>query len=72
MCNTMKYVSFILRALIALALLAMPLACVTLSALTEDYGFLLPLALSFAAILSATELDKKGDSSLIHWFSRPL
>lgn len=68
----MKYISYIIRVSIALALLAMPLACVAITALTEDFGFLLPLALSFAAILSVTELDKKGDSSLLHWFSRPL
>ena len=67
-----KYISYIIRVSIALTLLAMPLACVALFGLTEDVAFLIPLALSFAAVISVTELDKQGDSPLLHWFCRPL
>ena len=68
----MKYISFILRVLTSLVIIAMPLACVALFGLTEDVAFLIPLALSFVAVLCFTELDKRGDSRLLHWFSRPL
>ena len=68
----MKYVSYILRVLTAIVIIAMPLACVALFGLTEDVAFLIPLSLSFAAVISVTELDKKGGSPLLHWFCRPL
>ena len=67
-----KYISYALRVLTAISLLAMPLACVALFGLTEDVAFLIPLSLSFAAVISVTELDKKGGSPLLHWFCRPL
>lgn len=68
----MKLISYILRVLTSLVIIAMPLACVALFGLTEDVAFLIPLALSFAAVLCLTELDHRGDSRLLHWFSRPL
>lgn len=68
----MKYISYTLRVTTALSLLLTPLACIGLAALTEDIAFLVPLTLSFAAVLCLTELDHRGDSRLLHWFSRPL
>ena len=67
-----SFISFIFRVLTSIVIIAMPLACVALFGLTEDVAFLIPLALSFVAVLCFTELDKRGDSRLLHWFSRPL
>ena len=68
----MKNISYILRILTSIVILAMPLVCLALFGLTEDVAFLVPLVLSFVAVLTTTELDKKGNSRLLHWFSRPL
>lgn len=68
----MKYISYTLRVLTTLSLIAMPLTCVVLFGLTEDITFLIPLTLSFLGVLCVTELDSRGDSRLLHWFSRPL
>ena len=70
--NTMKYASYALRVLLALTVLAMPLSCFALYGYTQDYAFLLPMCLSFFALLAVTELDKAGYSRMLHWFSRPL
>jgi len=68
----MKNISYILRVLTAIVIIAMPLVCLALFGLTEDVAFLIPLVLSFVAVLTTTELDKKDNSRLLHWFSRPL
>lgn len=68
----MKYISYTLRVLLTLTVLFMPLSCIALFAATQDHYLLLPCLLSFSAMLAATELDKRGDSRMLHWFSRPL
>ena len=68
----MKYISYTLRVLLALAVLALPLISLALFGVTQDHSFLLPLCLSFCAALAVTELDKAGYSRMLHWFSRPL
>ena len=68
----MKYISYTLRVLLTLTVLFMPLSCIALFAATQDHAFLLPCMLAFFAVLAMTELDKKGTSRMLHWFSRPL
>ncbi len=68
----MKYISFLLRCFIATVIIVMPVSCVALFGLTEDIAFFIPLVLSFTAVVIAVELDKKGDSRLLHWFTRSL
>lgn len=70
--HNMKYISYTLRVLLALAVLALPLGSLALFGATQDHAFLLPLCLSFCAALAVTELDKRRDSRLLEWLSRPL
>lgn len=67
----MKRISYTLRLLLAFAVLALPLISLALFGATQDPAFLLPLCLGFCALLAVTELDQKGDSSLLEWLSRP-
>jgi len=68
----MKHISYTLRVLLAFAVLALPLTSLALFGATQDHAFLLPLCLSFCAALAVTELDKRRDSRLLEWLSRPL
>jgi hypothetical protein len=68
----MKHISYILRVLLAFAVMALPFVSLALFGATQDHAFLLPLCLGFCAIIAITELDKRGDSRMLQWFSRPL
>jgi hypothetical protein len=68
----MKYTSFTLRVAIAFAIISLPFISLALFSITQDHSFLLPSCLGFCAMLAITELDKRGDSRLMQWLSRPL
>jgi len=68
----MKHISYTLRLTLALCVMALPFVSLALFGSTQDPSFLLPLCLSFCAVIAVTELDKRGDSRLLEWFSRPL
>jgi len=68
----MKHISYTLRLTLALCVMALPFVSLALFGATQDHAFLLPLCLGFCAIIAITELDKRGDSRMLQWFSRPL
>jgi len=68
----MKYISYTLRITLALCVMALPFVSLALFGSTQDPSFLLPLCLGFCAVIAVTELDKKGTSRMLQWFSRPL
>jgi hypothetical protein len=68
----MKYTSFTFRVAIAFATISLPFVSLALFSITQDHSFLLPSCLGFCAMLAITELDKRGDSRLMQWLSRPL
>ena len=68
----MKYISYTLRVLLTFTVLLLPMISLVLFGSTQDPSFLLPLCLSFCAVIAVTELDKRGDSRMLQWFSRPL
>jgi hypothetical protein len=68
----MKHISYTLRVLLAITVLVLPLGSLVLFGATQDHAFLLPLCLGFCAVIAVTELDKKGTSRMLQWFSRPL
>jgi len=68
----MKYTSFTLRVAIAFATISLPFISLALFSITQDQSFLFPACMGFCAMLAITELDKRGDSRLLQWLSRPL
>jgi hypothetical protein len=68
----MKYTSFTFRVAIAFIIISLPFISLALFSITQDHSFLLPSCMGFCAMLAITELDKRSDSRLLQWFSRPL